>query len=484
MPLVTKPASFPTKLFINGEFVDAADKRTYDSVNPADESVIAPIAMAGKADLDAAIAAGKAALAGKWGTMGPAQRSQLIWNIGDEIMKRREQFAALEAMDAGKPYSECYAIDVPMAADHFKYFAGILRSLQGETIPVNDSLFVYTLREPLGIVAGITPWNFPLLMAARKIGPAIAAGNVCILKPANPTPLTALLLAECIAAAKVPAGVVSVLTGKGSEVGQMIVEHPEIAAISFTGSTEIGVKMVRDAAPTLKKLTMELGGKSPNVVFADADIESAIKGAQAAIFYNKGEVCTAGSRLFVEAKVHDEVVEKLAARANKMTHGDPLDSDTRLGPQNNKQQFDVTMKFIEEGKKAGAKLVAGGERAGAKGYFVKPTVFADVKPEMSIAREEIFGPVLAVQKFETFEELVAKANDSRYGLAAGVWTKDVSKAHRYAKAVKAGAIWVNCYNWYDSAVPYGGYKQSGYGREMGLQGLAAMTQSKSVWVQL
>jgi aldehyde dehydrogenase (NAD+) len=229
---------------------------------------------------------------------------------------------------------------------------------------------------------------------------------------------------------------------------------------------------------------MELGGKSPNVVFADADIESAIKGAQAAIFYNKGEVCTAGSRLFVEAKVHDEVVEKLAARANKMTHGDPLDSDTRLGPQNNKQQFDTTLKFIEEGKKAGAKLVAGGERAGAKGYFVKPTVFADVKPDMSIAREEIFGPVLAVQKFESFEELVAKANDSRYGLAAGVWTKDVSKAHKYAKAVKAGAIWVNCYNWYDSAVPYGGYKQSGYGREMGLQGLAAMTQSKSVWVQL
>ncbi|MCC6574690.1 MAG: aldehyde dehydrogenase family protein [Planctomycetes bacterium] len=484
MPLIARPAAFPTKLFINNEFVDAKDKRTYDSINPATEDVVAPIACAGKADLDAAIAAGKAALAGKWGTMSPAQRSGLIFKVSAEIMKRKEQFAALEAMDAGKPYSESLMIDVPMTADHFAYYAGVLRSLQGETIPVNDALFVYTLREPLGIVAGITPWNFPMIMAARKIAPAIAAGNCVILKPANPTPLTALLIAECCAAAGIPPGVVSVLPGKGSEIGQQIVEHPDIAAISFTGSTEIGVKMVRDAAPTLKKLTMELGGKSPNVVFADADIENAVKGATAAIFYNKGEVCTAGSRLFVEAKVHDEVVEKLGQRAAKMVGGDPMDDATRLGPQNNKQQFETTLKFIEEGKKAGAKLVAGGERQGSKGYFVKPTVFADTKPEMSIVKEEIFGPVLAVQKFETFDELVAKANDSRYGLAAGVWTKDVSKAHKYAKAVKAGSIWVNCYNWYDSAVPYGGYKQSGYGREMGLTGLTQLTQSKSVWVQL
>lgn len=484
MPLIAKPEKFPTRLFINNEFVDAADKRTYDSINPATEEVIAPIACAGKADLEVAVATAKGAVAGKWGSMSPSRRSGLIWKIGEEILKRNTQFAALEAMDAGKPYTESLAIDVPMAADHFFYFAGVLRSLQGDTIPVNDSLFVYTLREPLGVVAGITPWNFPLIMAARKVAPAIAAGNAVILKPANTTPLTALLLAECVAAAGVPAGVVSVLTGKGSEVGQQIVEHPDIAAISFTGSTEVGVKMVRDAAPSLKKLTMELGGKSPNVVFADADLDGAIKGATAAIFYNKGEVCTAGSRLFVEAKVHDEVVEKLGQRASKMTGGDPLDDQTRYGPQNNKQQFETTLKFIDEGKKAGAKLVAGGERMGAKGYFVKPTVFADVKPEMSIAREEIFGPVLAVQKFENFDELVAKANDSPYGLAAGVWTKDVSKAHRYAKAIKAGAVWVNCYNWYDSAVPYGGYKASGYGREMGLQGLAAMTQTKSVWVQL
>lgn len=483
MPLVEIPKEFPTKLFINGEFVEAADKRTFDDINPHDESVIAKISMAGKADLEAAVASAKAAQPA-WGAAAPAKRASAIWKIGDEIMKRRHEFAALEAMDSGKPYSECFNIDVPMAADHFKYFASILRGLQGETIPVNDNLFVYTLREPLGIVGGIAPWNFPLLMAARKIAPAIAAGNAVILKPANVTPLTALLVAECAAAAKVPAGIISVLNGKGSEVGQAMVEHPDIAAISLTGSTRVGVQMIKDAAPTLKKLTMELGGKSPNVVFADADVDVAVKGAQAAIFYNKGEVCTAGSRLLVEDKVYDDVVSKLAARASKMVAGNPLDSDCRYGPQNNKAQFDTTMGYIAKGKAEGAKLVAGGERMGDKGYYVAPTVFADCTPEMSIVKEEIFGPVLAVQKFAGFDELVELANSSEYGLAAGVWTRDVSKAHRYAKAVKAGSVWVNCYNWYDSAVPYGGYKASGYGREMGLQGLESMTQTKSVWVQL
>lgn len=483
MALVEVPKEFPTKLFINGEFTDAADGRTFDNINPASEDVIAKIAMAGKADLEAAVSAAQKTQP-DWGASPPAKRASAIWKVGDEIMKRRHEFAALEAMDSGKPYRECYNIDVPMAADHFKYYAGVLRSLQGETIPVNDNLFVYTLREPLGIVAGITPWNFPLLMAARKIAPAIAAGNAVILKPASPTPLTAMLLAECIAATKVPAGIVAVLNGKGSEIGQAIVEHPAIAAISLTGSTSVGIKMIRDAAPTLKKLTMELGGKSPNVIFADADLDVAVKGAQAAIFYNKGEVCTAGSRLLVEEKVYDETVEKLAARASKMTHADPLDEECRWGPQNNKSQFDTTMGYIEKGKSEGAKLVAGGARMGDKGYYVAPTVFADCTEDMTIVKEEIFGPVLAVQKFSEFDELIAKANSSEYGLAAGVWTRDVSKAHRYAKAVKAGSVWVNCYNWYDSAVPYGGYKQSGYGREMGLQGLAGMTQSKSVWVQL
>ncbi|MEZ5992793.1 MAG: aldehyde dehydrogenase family protein [Planctomycetota bacterium] len=483
MALVEVPKEFPTQLFINGEFKDAADGRTFDNINPANEDVIAKIAMAGKADLEAAIEAAKQAQPA-WGAAPPAKRASAIWKIGDEIMKRRHEFAALEAMDSGKPYRECYSIDVPMTADHFKYYAGVLRSLQGETIPVNDNLFVYTLREPLGIVAGITPWNFPMMMAARKIAPAIAAGNAIILKPASPTPLTAMLMAECIAAAKVPPGIVAVLNGKGSEVGQAIVEHPDISAISLTGSTSVGVKMIKDAAPTLKKLTMELGGKSPNVIFADADLDMAVKGAQAAIFYNKGEVCTAGSRLLVEDKVYDETVEKLAARAKKMTCADPLDDECRYGPQNNKSQFETTIGYIEKGKSEGANLVAGGERMGDKGYFVAPTVFADCTEDMTIVKEEIFGPVLAVQKFSEFDELVAKANSSEYGLAAGVWTRDVSKAHRYAKAVKAGAVWVNCYNWYDSAVPYGGYKQSGYGREMGLQGLAAMTQTKSVWVQL
>ncbi|MHC4840457.1 MAG: aldehyde dehydrogenase family protein [Planctomycetota bacterium] len=483
MALVDIPSEFPTKLFINGEWTDAADGATFDNINPATEDNIAAMAKAGKADLEAAIEAAKASQP-KWASLPPARRASAMWQIGDEIMKRRHEFAALEAMDSGKPYKECFAIDVPMAADHFKYYAGVLRSLQGETIPVNDNLFVYTLREPLGIVAGITPWNFPLLMAARKIAPAIAAGNAAILKPANPTPLTANLLAECIRNTKVPAGIVAVLNGRGSEVGQAIVEHKDIAAISFTGSTSVGINMVRDAADSLKKLTMELGGKSPNVIFADADVDMAIKGAQAAIFYNKGEVCTAGSRLFVQDSIHDEVVEKLAKRAGRTEAGNPLDDECRWGPSNNKGQFDTTMSYIEKGKAEGATLVTGGERMGDKGYFIQPTVFSDVKPEMSIAKEEIFGPVLAVQKFSEYEDLIVAANDSPYGLAAGVWTKDVSKAHRYAKHIKAGAVWVNCYNWYDSAVPYGGYKESGYGREMGLQGLAAMTQQKSVWVQL
>lgn len=483
MTLVDVPKEFPTQLFINGQFVDAADGGTFDNINPANEEVIAPMAKAGKHDLDAAVDAARKTQP-DWGAAPPAKRASAIWKIGDEIMKRRHEFAALEAMDSGKPYRECYGIDVPMAADHFKYYAGVLRSLQGETIPVNDNLFVYTLREPLGIVAGITPWNFPLMMAARKIAPAIAAGNAVILKPASATPLTANLLAECIANTKVPPGIVSVLNGKGSEVGQAIVEHPDINAISLTGSTPVGKKMIKDAADTLKKLTMELGGKSPNVIFSDADIDMAVKGAQAAIFYNKGEVCTAGSRLFVEDKVYDEAVEKLAKRAGKMVQGDPLDDETRYGPQNNKKQFETTMGYIAKGKEEGAKLVAGGERMQDKGYYVAPTVFADVEQDMTIAKEEIFGPVLAVQKFSEFDELVEKANSSEYGLAAGVWTRDVSKAHRYAKAIQAGSVWVNCYNWYDSAVPYGGYKASGYGREMGLQGLESMTQSKSVWVQL
>ncbi|MDH5641783.1 MAG: aldehyde dehydrogenase family protein [Nitrospira sp.] len=483
MPVVDVPKKFPTDLYLNGEFKPAASGATFDTINPADEEVIAPIAKAGAADLEAAIAGAEAAQP-RWGSAPPAKRASVIWKIGDEIMKRRHEFAALEAMDSGKPYSECFNIDVPMAADHFKYFAGVLRSLEGRTIPVNDNLFVYTLKEPLGIVAGITPWNFPLLMASRKLAPALAAGNAVLVKPASPTPLTALLLGECMTAAKLPAGLAAILPGGGREIGQAIVEHPKVAAISLTGSTPVGVKMIADAAPTLKKLTMELGGKSPNVIFADADVDIAVKGAHAAIFYNKGEVCTAGSRLFVEESIYDEVVEKLAARAGKMKCGNPLDDACRYGPQNNKAQFETTMSYIEAGKEEGAKLVAGGERMAEKGYYVAPTVFADVTPEMRIAKEEIFGPVLAVQKFSEFDELIEKANDSEFGLAAGVWTRDVSKAHRYAKAIKAGSVWVNCYNWYDSAVPYGGYKASGYGREMGLGALDALTQTKSVWVQL
>ena len=357
----------------------------------------------------------------------------------------------------------------------------------GETIPVKGNYLNYTLREPLGVCAAIVPWNFPLLIAVWKIAPALATGNTIIVKPASQTPLTALALGEIALEVGLPPGVLNVLTGPGAKLGQAIVEHPGIDKIAFTGDTGTGKNIMKTAADSLKKITLELGGKSPNIVLPDADIESAIRGATIGIFYGKGEVCAAGSRLLVDKSIKDEFIEKLAARTKKMVAGDPMDPKTRFGALSSKKQMDTVMRYVESAKKEGATLVAGGERADigtGKGYFYKPTVFADVKPEMTISREEIFGPVLAAIEFADLDEAIARANDSPYGLAAGVWTKDVKKAHYVASKLQAGTVWINTYNIYDTATPFGGYTQSGFGREMSAHALEHYTQVKSVWVDL
>jgi acyl-CoA reductase-like NAD-dependent aldehyde dehydrogenase len=376
---------------------------------------------------------------------------------------------------------------VPAAAECFQYFAGWADKIHGETIPVKGNHLTYTLREPVGVVAAIVPWNFPLLLTAWKVAPALACGNTVVIKPASQTPLTALALADVASDAGLPRGVLNVLTGPGSTLGRMIVGHPGIDKIAFTGDTSTGREIMRGSADTLKRITLELGGKSPNIVFPDADLDAAVRGATTGIFYGKGEVCAAGSRLLVDTSIRDAFIDKVAARAKKMTPGDPLDPKTRLGAIASKTQLDTDLRYIETAKREGATLVAGGLRADigtGKGYFLQPTVFAGVTPAMTIAREEIFGPVLAAIEFADVDEAIARANDSHYGLAAAVWTKDIKKAHHVARRLQAGTVWINTYNAYDTAAPFGGYKQSGFGREMSLHALDHYTQVKTVWVDL
>jgi acyl-CoA reductase-like NAD-dependent aldehyde dehydrogenase len=402
-------------------------------------------------------------------------------------MERVEEVARLETLHNGKPISESRHIEIPAAAECLEYYAGWADKVMGETIPVKGNYLTYTLREPLGVVAAIVPWNFPLLLAAWKIAPALACGNTVILKPASQTPLTALALGEIAVEVGLPPGVLNVITGSGAVIGQALVEHPGVDRIAFTGDTATGKTIMRGAADTLKRITLELGGKSPNIVFADADLDAAIRGVAIGIFYGKGEVCAAGSRLLVDRAIKDEFIDKLAARTKKTVPGDPLDPKTRFGAVSSRKQMETVLRYIDSGRKEGATLVAGGERADigtGKGYFVQPTVFADVTPTMTIAREEIFGPVLAAIEFADVDEAIARANDSQYGLAAGVWTRDIKKAHHVARRLQAGTVWVNTYNVYDTAAPFGGYKQSGFGREMSAHALEHYTQLKSVWVDL
>src|SRR5512132_808819 len=475
------------QLFINSEWREAAAGKTIEVVNPATEEVIAEVASAEQADVDAAVSAARAALDGPWGKLSARERGRLVWKIGERLMERADEIARLETLHNGKPIFESRQIDVPAAAECFPYYAGWADKIHGETIPVKGSYLTYTLREPVGVVAAIVPWNFPLLLASWKIGPALACGNTFILKPASQTPLTALALGEIAQEVGFPPGVFNVITGPGSSVGQALVEHPGIDKIAFTGDTSTGKGIMRTAAETLKHITLELGGKSPNIVLPDADIESAIRGATVGIFYGKGAVCAAGSRLLVDRSIKDEFMEKLAARTRKMVPGDPLDPKTRLGAIASKSQMERVLGYIETGKKEGATLVAGGNRVDigtGKGYFLEPTVFDNVTPAMTIAREEIFGPVLATLEFADLDEAITKANDTQYGLAAAVWTRDIKKAHYVARNLKAGTVWVNTYNVYDTAAPFGGYKQSGFGREMSVHALEHYTQVKTVWVDL
>jgi acyl-CoA reductase-like NAD-dependent aldehyde dehydrogenase len=477
----------PDRLFIGGEWVDAADGGTFETRNPATGRVIANVAEARTADVDRAVAAAREALNGPWSTMDAADRGALLWKMADIIEQRSQQLAALETIDNGKRIREA-DIDLRETRDAFRYYAGWTTKLGGETIPVRGNVLNYTLREPVGVVGAIIPWNFPLLMAAWKVAPALACGNAIVLKPAEQTPLTALELAAIATEAGIPPGVLNVVPGFGETAGAAIVRHADVDKIAFTGSTAVGRTIMRESADTLKKVSLELGGKSPNIVFADADIAAAARGAFSGIFYNTGQACTAGSRLLVHASVKDQLLEYIVDRAAKTVPGDPLDPKTRYGPIISEEQLDRVMGYVEAGRRDGAQLLAGGQRTsyagGENGYWLEPTVFDGVLPGHTIAREEIFGPVLATMTFEDDDEAVAIANDTIYGLAAGIWTSDVKRAHRTAARIGAGTVWINTYHPLDVASPFGGYKQSGYGRELGRYALDLYTQIKSVWVDL
>jgi acyl-CoA reductase-like NAD-dependent aldehyde dehydrogenase len=475
------------QLFIDNEWCASSSGRWMPVVNPATEDVIAEVPEAAPADVDRAVAAARRALAGVWGTTSARERGRLVHRLADRLLERADEIARLETLHNGKPIAESRRIEIPAAAECFEYYAGWADKVTGETIPVKGNHLAYTLREPIGVVAAIVPWNFPLLLAAWKVAPALACGNTVILKPASQTPLTALALGEIALEVGLPPGVLNVVTGPGTETGRALVEHPGIDKIAFTGDTSTGRAIMKGAAHTLKTITLELGGKSPNIVLPDADLDAAVRGATVGIFYGKGEVCAAGSRLLVDRTIRDAFLEKLAARARRMVPGDPLDPQTRFGALASRKQLETVLAYIDAGRREGATLLAGGERADigtGRGFFVEPTVFADVTPEMHIAREEIFGPVLAAIDFADLDEAIAIANDTPYGLAAGVWTRDVRKAHYAASRLQAGTVWVNTYNVYDTAAPFGGYKQSGFGREMGAHALQHYTQVKTVWIDL
>jgi aldehyde dehydrogenase (NAD+) len=475
------------KLLINGQWVNSASGKTFATVNPATGDVITQVAEADAADVDKAVAAARAAFeTGAWRRkMTASQRGAMLNRLADLVEKHADELAQLESLDNGKPYHIARAADLPLTVACYRYYAGWADKNHGKTIPVNGNYFCYTKHEPVGVVGQIIPWNFPLLMQAWKLGPALAMGCTVVMKPAEQTPLSALRVGELIMEAGFPEGVVNILPGYGPTAGASIARHMDVDKVAFTGSTEVGKLIMKAAAETnLKRVTLELGGKSPNIVFADANMDEAIEGAHFALFFNQGQCCCAGSRLFVEEKAYDEFVERSVARAKKRTVGNPFDANTEQGPQVDQDQFDKVMGYIDAGQKENAKMLTGGGRVGEKGYFIEPTVFADVTDNMKIAQEEIFGPVMSILKFKSIEEVAARANKSVYGLAAAVWTKDISKAHAIADSVRAGTVWVNCYDVFDAGAPFGGFKQSGIGRELGEYSLANYTEVKTVTVKL
>ncbi len=477
-----------SEVFVGGQWRPPVSGETYATINPATEEVSAQVAKGDERDIDLAVQAARRAFdQGPWPRMAAAERARVLWKLADLITANVDEMARLESVNTGKTLFDSGKVEIPFAAEVFRYYAGWTTKIHGETLNLRDGAFTFTLRQPLGVVGAIVPWNFPFLLASWKIAPALAAGNTLVLKPASLTPLTALRFAELTQEAGLPEGVFNLVPGPGGKAGMALVRHPGVDKIAFTGSTEVGKGIMREAAGSLKRVSLELGGKSPNVVFADADMEAALRGAMTGIFYNKGEVCAAGSRLLVEQRVHDEFVGKLVDRVKGLKVGDPMDKGTRMGPVVSAQQLQTVLGYVEAGRREGATLAAGGERVrvgDGRGYFLQPTVFTGVSNSMRIAREEIFGPVLSVIPFKDADDAVAQGNETFYGLAAAVWTRDVGKALRMARSLRAGTVWVNAYNLYDAALPFGGFKESGFGRELGQAGLDLYTEVKSVWVDL
>jgi len=476
----------PRRMFINNQFVPSASGKTFPTYNPATGEIMAQVAEGDREDIDRAVKAARNAFENPaWADMSPSQRGRLIWKLADLLEARTEEFAQIESLDNGKPLAIARVADVPLAVDLFRYMAGWATKIEGNSIPISAGTkriqyFAYTRREPVGVVGQIIPWNFPLLMAAWKLGPALATGCCVVLKPAEQTPLSALLLAELIAEAGFPEGVVNVVTGYGETAGAALAAHPDVDKVAFTGSTEVGKLIVQAAAGNLKKVSLELGGKSPNIVFDDADMRSTVSGAASAIFFNHGQCCCAGSRLYVEKDMFDQVVEGVAEQAKKIKVGPGFEPDTNMGPLVSQEQLNRVCSYLESGFSEGAEAVVGGKKKDGAGYFVEPTVLVKTNPNMKVVREEIFGPVVTASPFTDLDKLVAEANNSEYGLAAGVWTRDISKAHRLANKLRAGTVWINCYNVFDAALPFGGYKQSGWGREMGHEVLEMYTEVKAV----
>jgi len=486
-PQSTQTPIKQTKILIDNKWVDSVSGKTFETINPATGEVLAKVAEADAADVDLAVKAARKAFHSKaaWRRMSGAERAKLLNRLADLIEKNVDELATLESLDNGKPKHVARAADLPLVIACYRYYAGWADKIQGKTIPISGDYFSYTRHEPVGVVGQIIPWNFPLLMQAWKLAPALACGNTVVLKTAEQTPLSALRVGELIVEAGFPEGVVNILPGYGPTAGGAIARHIDIDKVAFTGSTEVGHLVMKAAAESnLKRVTLELGGKSPNVIFADADMDQAVEGSHFALFFNQGQCCCAGSRAFVEEKVYDEFVQRSADRAKRRRVGDPLDRQTEQGPQVDNDQFKKILSFVESGKQEGAKLMCGGERVGDRGFFVAPTVFADVQDEMKIAQEEIFGPVMSILKFKDMDELVDRANNTMYGLAAAVWTRDIGKAHHVANNVRAGTVWVNCFDVFDAAAPFGGFKQSGIGRELGEYGLQQYSEIKTVTVKL
>ena len=490
-PTIQSFVSRPRKMLINGQWVNAQSGKTFSTFNPATGEVMAEVAEGDKPDIALAVkAARKAFEQGPWRKMTPSDRGKLLWRLADLLESNLEEFAQLESLDNGKPLTIARAADVPLAVDLFRYMAGWSTKIEGNSIPISvpympgSQFLAYTLREPVGVVGQIIPWNFPLLMAAWKLGPALAVGCTIVMKPAEQTPLSALRLGELFVEAGFPEGVVNIVPGYGETAGAALAAHPDVDKIAFTGSTEVGKLIVNAATGNLKKVTLELGGKSPSVVLPDADLEAGIPGVASAIFFNHGQCCAAGSRLYVEKSIFDKVVAGVADQAKQIKIGPGLDPATQMGPLVSDEQQHRVLGYLESGFAEGAQAVAGGKRSGDKGYFVEPTVLVNTNSNMKVIQEEIFGPVVCAEPFTEVEEVIAKANDNIYGLAAAVWTKDLSKGHRIAAQLRAGTVWINCHNIFDASLPFGGYKQSGWGREMGHEALDLYTEVKSVCAKL